>query len=152
MKRAEANALNADREAMRRQRLNDSAAISTEQWQSYETQALAAHAQLQQAQANLEQAHVSLARTEMRAPVNGWVTNLLTQLGDYATAGQSQISIVDAGSFWIDGYFAETQLSSIHEGDPARVKLMGYSSVLSGRVVSVARGIDVANAQPSQGA
>jgi len=151
VQQAQASALNADREATRRQRLSDAAAISVEQTQAYQTQAIAARAQLQQAQANLEQARVNLARTTIRSPVSGWVTNLLAQLGDYASTGQSQISIVDAGSFWIDGYFAETQLGSIHKGDRASVKLMGYSTVLPGRVVSIARGIDVANAQPSQG-
>lgn len=54
--------------------------------------------------------------------MNGWVTNLLAQLGDYASVGQS-MSVVDAGSFWTDAYFEETQLASIQEGDPANIKL-----------------------------
>jgi multidrug resistance efflux pump len=37
--------------------------------------------------------------------------------------GQNLITIVDADSFWIDGYFEETNLGSIHEGDPAEAKL-----------------------------
>jgi multidrug resistance efflux pump len=52
------------------------------------------------------------------------VTNLLTRLGDYARVGEMVISVVDAESFWVDGYFEETKLGSIHEGDPAKVKLM----------------------------
>jgi multidrug resistance efflux pump len=58
--------------------------------------------------------------------VNGWVTNLLAQLGDYATVGRNEISIVDADSFWVDAYFEETQLGSMHQGDPAEIKLMSY--------------------------
>ncbi len=77
------------------------------------------------------------------------MTNLLAQLGDYATVGQNEISLVDADSFWIDGYFEETNLGSIHEGDRASIKLMGYSQIVRGHVGSLARGINVANAQPN---
>ncbi len=81
------------------------------------------------------------------------MTNLLAQLGDYANVGQNKISVVDADSFWVDGYFEETNLGTIHEGDPARIKLMGYSQIVRGHVGSIARGINVANAQPNpQGA
>jgi multidrug resistance efflux pump len=82
--------------------------------------------------------------------VNGWVTNLLAQLGDYATVGQNEISIVDADSFWVDAYFEETQLASMQEGDPAEIKLMSYRQIVRGKVGSVARGINVSNAQPNQ--
>ncbi|MEA2783300.1 MAG: hypothetical protein QOK29_4844, partial [Rhodospirillaceae bacterium] len=100
--------------------------------------------------AAIAKAKLNLSRTEIRAPVNGYVTNLLAQLGDYANVGQNEISVVDADSFWVDGYFEETSLGRIHEGDPATVKLMGYSQVVHGHVGSVARGINVANAQPDQ--
>ena len=99
--------------------------------------------------ANLDQARVNLERTQIRSPVNGWVTNLLAQLGDYATVGQNLISLVDADSFWIDGYFEETNLEPIQVGDPASIKLMGYSQIVRGHVGSIARGINVANAQPN---
>jgi multidrug resistance efflux pump len=72
----------------------------------------------------------------------------LTQAGDYATVGQRIIAVVDAGSFWVDGYFEETSLENIHDGDSATVKLMGYSQLIRGHVDSVARGITVPNAQP----
>jgi multidrug resistance efflux pump len=59
------------------------------------------------------------------------------------------ISLVDADSFWVDAYFEETQLASVNEGDPASVKLMGYKQIVRGAVASVARGINVPNAQPN---
>ena len=57
--------------------------------------------------------------------------------------------MVDSDSFWIDGYFEETSLSAIHDGDAADIKLMGYDQLIHGHVASVARGINVANAQPN---
>jgi multidrug resistance efflux pump len=145
---AQVNLQNAEREAKRRQELPD-IAVTVEQRQTYETQALSEQAQYQQAVANLEQARVNLRRTEIRSPVNGWVTNLLAQRGDYANAGQNEISLVDADSFWIDGYFEETNIDRIHVGDPATVKLMGYRRIVRGHVASITRAINVANAQPN---
>src|ERR1700730_7242862 len=148
VQQAQANAQNVARQAQRRERLSD-LAETVEDRQTFESNALVAQAQYQQAVANLDQAQVNLQRTEIRSPVNGWVTNLLAQLGDYVTVGQNEISLVDADSFWIDGYFEENNLGSIREGDPASIKLMGYSQIVHGHVGSLARGINVANAQPN---
>ena len=100
--------------------------------------------------AAIAKAQLDLSRTVIRSPVNGYVTNLLAQLGDYATVGQKLISVVDADSFWVDGYFEETSLGKIREGDQATVKLMGYSQLVRGHVGGVARGINIPNAQPDQ--
>jgi multidrug resistance efflux pump len=148
VQQAQANAQNVEREAKRRQQLTDLAA-TLEEKQTYSSNAIVAQAQHQQAQANLDQARVNLERTQIRSPVNGWVTNLLAQLGDYATVGENIISLVDADSFWVDGYFEETNLEPIRVGDPASIKLMGYGEIVRGHVGSIARGINVANAQPN---
>jgi RND family efflux transporter MFP subunit len=99
--------------------------------------------------AAIAKAQLDLSRTIIRSPANGYVTNLLAQLGDYANVGQKLISVVDADSFWVDGYFEETSLGKIHDGDPATVKLMGYSQLVRGHVDGVARGINIPNAQPN---
>src|ERR1700723_2264693 len=100
--------------------------------------------------AAIAKAQLDLSRTVIHSPVNGYVTNLLAQLGDYATVSQKVISVVDTDSFWVDGYFEETALDKIHEGDQAIIKLMGYSQLVRGHVDSIARGINVPNAQPDQ--
>jgi RND family efflux transporter MFP subunit len=149
VEQAQVNARNVQREAQRRQQLTQ-LAVTKEEKQTYKSNAIAAQATYQQAVARLDQARVNLQRTEIRSPVNGYVTNLLAQLGDYATVGENLISLVDADSFWIDGYFEETNLDRIREGDPATIKLMGYPQPLRGHVDSIARAINVANAQPNQ--
>jgi multidrug resistance efflux pump len=101
-------------------------------------------------QAAINKAQLDLSRVVIRSPVNGYVTNLLAQLGDYATVGQKLISVVDSDSFWVDGYFEETSLGRIQDGDPATVKLIGYSQLVRGHVGGVARGINIPNAQPDQ--
>lgn len=123
-------------------------AVSREEQGTFVTSAKMAEAALQQDRADLDRALTNLQRIEIRSPVNGWVTNLQTRVGDYADKGQRSLSIVDAGSFWIDGYFEETQVGQIKVGDPVKAKLMGYDEVIGGHVESVAHGININNAQP----
>jgi multidrug resistance efflux pump len=122
------------------------------QVETLKAQRLSAEAGLAQAKAQQNQAQVNLERTRILAPVDGYVTNLLAQLGDYVNVGVNTISLVDAESFWVDGYFEETNLAPIRVGDPAQIKLMGHGQIVRGHVDSIARAINVANAQPnSQG-
>src|SRR5258706_3183407 len=144
---AKANSKDAEAEYNRRKNLT-TLSTSVEEKEIYEAKALSTSAAVEQAAANLEQARVNLKRTEIRSPVNGYVTNLIAQLGNYANAGVNNLSIVNTDSFWIDGYFEETQLASIHTGDPVRIKLMGSTKAIHGHVGSIARGIEVPNAQP----
>ena len=141
------NAQNAAKESNRRQEQTD-LSVTLEEQQIYETNAVVTAAQYQQGLANLDKATVNLERTQIHSPVNGWVTNLLSQLGDYANVGQNQITVVDADSYWVDGYFEETSIASIHEGDPVEIKLMGSSQIVRGHVRNIARAIEVPNAQP----
>ena len=123
--------------------------LAQRQVEAQKAQRLSADATLAQAKAQLHQAQVNLERTRIVSPVDGYVTNLLAQLGDYVNVGVNTISLVDADSFWIDGYFEETTVAPIHVGDPAQIKLMGYSQIVRGHVDSIARAINVSNAQPN---
>jgi multidrug resistance efflux pump len=123
--------------------------VSQRQIETLKAQRLVAQASLAQAEAQLHQAKVDLERTQIISPVDGYVTNLLVQLGDFAKAGANAISIVDAHSFWVDGYFEETKLAPIRVGNQAEIKLMGYGEIIRGHVDSIARAISVANAMPN---
>jgi multidrug resistance efflux pump len=119
------------------------------QVEAMKAQRLSAEAGLAQAKAQLNQSQVNFERTRIFAPVDGYVTNLLAQLGNFVNVGVNTISLVDADSFWIDGYFEETNLAPIRAGDPAQIKLMGRDQIVRGHVDSIARAINVANAQPN---
>jgi RND family efflux transporter MFP subunit len=147
---ARLDAMNLVLESQRRARLARLDAVAQEQAQNYDINARVAQARVVQAEAVLRQARVNLERTRIRSPVNGWVTNLTVRRDDFVTVGRSEVSVVDADSFWVDAYFEETKLASICEGEEARMQLMGYPESLDGSVDSVARGITVANAQPNQ--
>jgi RND family efflux transporter MFP subunit len=135
-------------EAERRQHLSDLATTPEEQ-QVYVGNATQAQAAFDAAQQQLAQADINLKRTQVRSPVNGYVTNLLMRVGDYAHAGATNISVIDADSYWIDGYFEETKMAHVCVGDRAEAALMGYRDPIIGRVQTVTRGISVSNATPS---
>ena len=122
--------------------------LAHRQVESLKAQRMSAEASLAQNKAQLHQAQVNLERTRILSPANGYVTNLLAHLGDFVDAGVKTISVVDADSYWVDGYFEETNIAPIRVGDAAKITLMGYSEVLRGHVDSIARAINVSNAQP----
>ena len=135
-------------QAERRQHLSDLATTPEEQ-QLFVGNALQAQAAFDAAQQQVAQADINLKRTQVRSPVNGYVTNLLMRVGDFATTGATNISVIDADSYWIDGYFEETKMAHVCIGDRAEAALMGYRDPIVGRVETVTRGISVSNAAPS---
>lgn len=138
---------NKEAEAARRVKLNG-LAISQETEQSALAAANIASATYKQARASLEKAKLDLERTRIISPVDGYITNLSVQPGDYATSGQRAFSVVDSDSFWVDAYFEETLIRDINIGDKALIKLMAYPTTLSGKVTGIGRGIAVTNATP----
>ena len=78
---------------------------------------------------------------EVPAPVNGIVTNLDLQVGDYVAAGHPVIAVVDTDTFHVDGYFEETKLDRIRIGDPVTIYLIGVGPALQGHVEGIASAI-----------
>lgn len=87
-------------------------------------------------------ARLNLERTTLRATVNGIVTNLELQPGDYASAGRQVLALVNTDSLYVDGYFEETKLPQIRIGDRAEIRIMGVESTLYGKVEGIAAGIE----------
>jgi RND family efflux transporter MFP subunit len=136
----------AEEDAQRRQKLG-AQAISAEEKNTAQSSFLQAQAAAQAAVAARDQARINLERCVIRSPVNGYITNLTLRIGDYATPGQTKLSVVDSDSFWISGYFEETKLPRIHEGDYAHVRLMGWGPEIAGHVESISRGISDSNSE-----
>ncbi|NGY05883.1 efflux RND transporter periplasmic adaptor subunit [Solimonas terrae] len=128
------------REAARRAKL-DGLVISSESRETTASQAAAADAQYDEAQAALDVARLNLARAEVHAPVDGYVTNFTAQVGDYASVGKPVLALINAHSYYVVGYFEETKLPKLHVGDAAHMRLMDGGE-LRGTVESVPHGIN----------
>jgi multidrug efflux pump subunit AcrA (membrane-fusion protein) len=91
----EADMQNAAQQAARRAKLTE-VAISNEARDSARLSANAAAASYQQAVADRSTAHLNLDRTILRSPVNGFVTNLTLEVGQYASVGTKIMALIDA--------------------------------------------------------
>ncbi|MBC7161290.1 HlyD family secretion protein [Immundisolibacter sp.] len=101
-----------------------------------------AKADIESAQAAVDLAQLNLERTVVRSPVDGRVSDRVAQVGDYVAAGKPVLAVLDTGSLRIDGYFEETRLHGVHEGDRVDIHLMGERGLLHGHVHSIAAGIE----------
>ena len=98
--------------------------------------------QVRAALADLEQAELDLEFTTVRAPVDGYVTNLNLRVGSQMVANQPALALIDVRSYWVTGYFRENYIADVRPGDRAVVTLMTYPDrPLTGRVTSVGWGI-----------
>lgn len=101
-----------------------------------------ANPSIREARAALRTAELNLEFTEVRASVDGYVTNLNLQLGSYAVANQPALALVDVGTYYVYGFFRETEVGRIQSGDEALVTLMSYpDEPIAGRVESLGWGI-----------
>jgi len=100
-----------------------------------------AEAALAQAEAQADGARLNLARTNIKASVDGTVTNLDLHPGDFVGAGQQAMALVDRDSLRVEAYFEETKLGAIRIGDKAHIHLMGDGRTVEGHVESIAAGI-----------
>ncbi|WP_211443476.1 efflux RND transporter periplasmic adaptor subunit [Collimonas humicola] len=128
------------RDAARRAKL-DGDVISNENRENSSADASAAQALYQAALAARDSARLNLERTEVRATVDGWITNLNVHAGDFAQAGSPKLAVIDANSFWVYGYFEENKLPLMKVGDAVDMRLLGSEQIINGHVDSISRGI-----------
>ncbi|RKZ44641.1 MAG: HlyD family secretion protein [Gammaproteobacteria bacterium] len=101
-----------------------------------------ANASIREALAEVEQAELNLEFTRIKAPVDGYVTNLNLRLGSQAVTNQPAVALVDVNSYWIDGFFKENSIENMRKGNKAIVTLMSYpDKPLEGIVDSLGWGI-----------
>jgi membrane fusion protein, multidrug efflux system len=105
-----------------------------------ESQKLQAQAQLEQMRATLEQAQINLGRTEITAPVDGYVTNLTAAKGNYAAPGQALMMFVPR-DVWVTANFKETEIGPIRPGAAVTITIDAYPKrTFAGHVASVQAG------------
>lgn len=138
--KARADLTKASHEASRRRNLPQNY-ISAEDLDTANTTVEAMKASVEAAQATLDHARWQLGQTTVKAPVDGWITNLSTRVGNYASEGQPVFALVDSHSFYVIGYFEETKLRHIQPGKAAKIILYSSDQTLQGHVSSIGRAI-----------
>lgn len=97
--------------------------------------------QIRAALAQLQRARIDLA-SEVRAPVDGFITNTVLAPGQYATAGRTIVTIIDTESAWVIANMPENALGNIRPGDPTQIAFnMAPGRIVTGRVESISAGV-----------
>ena len=100
------------------------------------------NASIRAAQATLREAELDFEFTRVKAPVDGYVTNLNLRIGSQAVTNQPALALVDINSYWVHGFFKENSIEDIREGNKAIITLMSYPDrPLEGYVDSLGWGI-----------
>ena len=99
----------------------------------------AALAHVEQARATLAQAELNLQYASVKAPVRGIVSRKSVEPGQIIQAGQPLMAVIPLENVWITANYKETQLTYVHPGQTATVKVDAYGGrELTGRVESIA--------------
>lgn len=97
--------------------------------------------QLAKAEATRDLAKLDLQRTVIRAPADGWVTNLNVYTGEFITRGSTAVALVKQNSFYVQAYMEETKLEGVRPGFRVEITPLGSNNVLHGTVDSVSAGV-----------
>lgn len=119
------------------------------------------NAKVRSALVALETAQLDLQRSTIRAPSDGIITNLLVDVGHYASVGAPVMTFISTRFIWVQADMRENSLVNIKQGDKVEIVLdAAPGKIFNGEVISVGYGVsdNVNNAlggltivQPNQG-
>jgi multidrug efflux pump subunit AcrA (membrane-fusion protein) len=89
---------------------------------------LGEEALIEQAQAQVASAEAELAKTIIRSPILGVVTDIPVELGEIVPANQKAISVISYGDYEVESFVPEADISKIKLGNQASTTLDAYGS------------------------
>ena len=87
------------------------------------------HPRFLRARTERDQAEIALADTTVEAPVDGVVSNMKLQAGEYVEEGHAVFTVIENGKVWVEANLKETQLTHILEGQTASITVDAYPGV-----------------------
>lgn len=100
------------------------------------------HPDVKAASAVVRNAFLSYSRTQLPAPVSGFVARRVVQLGQRVSPGASLMAVVPLDQLWVDANFKEPQLARMRVGQPVtlRADLYGGGVTYHGKVAGFGAG------------
>jgi membrane fusion protein (multidrug efflux system) len=89
-----------------------------------------------------DKALLDLKRTEVRSPIDGYVSQTdRLQVGAAVVPGLPVVTVVRSNDAWVEANYKETDLNRMAPGQPAEIRLDAYPSTrIRGHVASIGRG------------
>ena len=113
------------------------------------------HPNVQRAAARVREAYLAFQRSELVAPVDGWVARHSVQLGQRVGAGSPLMAVVGLQQPWVDANFKESQIARLRIGQKVKLDADVYGSKIEfdGTIVGLSAGTGAAFALlPAQNA
>ncbi len=89
---------------------------------------VASHPDVLAAAAQVHDAYLDVVRTQLPAPVSGYVAKRAVQLGQRVAPGTPLMAIVPLDQVWVDANFKEPQLQAMRVGQPVTLTADLYGS------------------------
>ena len=89
---------------------------------------LSEEAEIERTEAQVKSAEAELAKTIVRSPISGVVTNLDIKLGEIVPASKNVISVISYGDYEVESFVPEADISKIKIGNMASTTLDAYGS------------------------
>jgi membrane fusion protein (multidrug efflux system) len=104
------------------------------------------HPEVKLAEDQVRKAYLALKRTQILAPVTGYVANRTVQVGQDANPGKAMMTVVPLRQVWVNANFKETSLASVRVGQPVTLTadLYGGNVTYHGKVVGLSAGTGAA--------
>ena len=123
---AEASVANADAALIAAQAAVVSAEAEVKRSRNALAQVGDMNARVAAAKVEIAEARLNLQYCEVRAPIDGWVTNLNTNVGAFVKVGDNLFSIVQNTEWWVIANFLETEIEQIRVGQEVAVYIYAY--------------------------
>ncbi|MDT4813683.1 Multidrug resistance protein MdtN [compost metagenome] len=105
------------------------------------------NAQLRSATSALHKAELDLANTQVRARSAGLITDLRTEAGQFAAAGNPVMTLIAIHDVWVSADMTENNLGLVEVGSPVGIVLDTLPGrIFEGRVRSIGYGVSVGQA------
>lgn len=100
------------------------------------------HPEVQNAVARVREAYLASARTELPAPVSGFVARRAVQVGQRVSPGTPLMTVVPLDQVWVDANFKEGQLANLRVGQPVKLLADAYGRSVEyhGRLIGFGAG------------
>ncbi len=107
---------------------------------------IATHPEVKAAAAQLQQRYLDHLRTDVSAPVSGFVARRAVQLGSHVLPGSTLLTVVPLNEVWIDANFKENQMCQMRLGQPVEITVDLYGDKVRYRGVIESLGIGTGSA------
>ena len=106
--------------------------------------------QLEAARARVAKAELDLANSTVVAETDGFVTNLRTEVGQFAGTGSPVLTVIALEDLWVEAAYTENNLGRLAPGTPVDVVLdVLPGRVYPGRIRGIGRGVSVGRDAPA---